>query len=65
MTPLVAAVVSLALPVIVLELLAATLWVGAGQKWALSLAAVLAVPSVLAFFALSSLGLYHLLVQSP
>ena len=63
MSPLVAAVVSMALPVPVLWLACGAVFVGTGASLALTFWGRLFVPSMVCVIALVSLGLYHLMVQ--
>ena len=63
MTPLVAAVVSLALPMLVLWLACGAVFVATQASLALTLWGRLVLPAMVSAFALVSLGLYHLMVQ--
>jgi hypothetical protein len=66
MSPLVAAVVSLALPVIAADALLAVLCFALGgeaKRWAVIWWARLFYPAITCAFALVSLGIYHMLVQ--
>ena len=66
MTPLVAAVVSLALPVLAADAALAVLCFaleGEAKRWAVIWWARLFKPATVSAFALVSLGLYHLMVQ--
>ena len=66
MSPLVAAVVSLALPILATDALLAVLCFaveGEAKRWAVIWWARFFYPAMVAAFTLVSLGLYHLMVQ--